>query len=188
MGKIITVNFRGDELYGFEREDGTYVALRPIVEAIGLDWSGQLQRLKRDPILSEGVVIIPTPFTRGGAQEAVCLKFDLVNGWLFTIDSARIKDAVTRERVLVYQRECYRVLFKHFYGEQDSEKPVHETESVRVRMVSEARQTFGTRVASHLWLKLQLPFVPSMVDGTSQADLFDYARMKTINHEPGAAA
>jgi hypothetical protein len=76
MGQIITVNFRGDELYGFERDDGVFVALRPIVEAMGLDWSGQLQRLKRDPILSEGVVIMPTPFGRGGAQDAACLKLE----------------------------------------------------------------------------------------------------------------
>src|SRR5690606_12528064 len=102
MGKIITVNFRGDDLYGFENDDGIFVALKPIVESMGLDWSGQLQRLKRDPILSEGMVIMPTPFGRGGSQEAVCLKMDLVNGWLFTIDSARIKDGPVKDRVMLY--------------------------------------------------------------------------------------
>lgn len=101
MGQIVTVNFRGDQLYGFENDDGVFVALKPIVESIGIDWSGQLQRLKRDPILSEGMCMIPTPFGRGGAQDQVCLKMDLVNGWLFTIDSSRIKDDAVREKVIL---------------------------------------------------------------------------------------
>lgn len=61
MGKIITVNFRGDDLYGFENDDGIFVALKPIVESMGMDWSAQLQRVKRDPILAEGMVIMTTP-------------------------------------------------------------------------------------------------------------------------------
>lgn len=62
-----------------------------------------------------------TPFGRGGDQQAVCLKMDLVNGWLFTIDSSRIKDEAVREKVLLYQRECYGVLHKHFYGRSNGE-------------------------------------------------------------------
>jgi hypothetical protein len=92
MGNIITVNFRGDHLYGFENDDGTFVALKPIVESMGLDWSAQLKRVKRDPILSEGMAIMATPFGRGGDQEVACLKLDLVNGWLFTIDDERRKE------------------------------------------------------------------------------------------------
>ena len=52
MGEIVTVNFRGDELYGFKQDDGTYLALKPMVEAMGLDWSAQLKRVKRDPFVS----------------------------------------------------------------------------------------------------------------------------------------
>jgi hypothetical protein len=55
-----------------------------------------------------------------------------------------------------------------------------EPESLRVRMVAEARQTFGIRAASQLWAKLQLPLVPAMFESASQSDLFD--RVKTIEH------
>ncbi|MGV2104399.1 phage antirepressor N-terminal domain-containing protein [Rhizobium sp. 21-4511-3d] len=78
----------GDDLYGFENDDGTFVALKPIVESMGMDWNGQYQRVKRDPILSEGMCVMHIPFGRGGNQDAVCLKLDLVNGWLFTIDTS----------------------------------------------------------------------------------------------------
>ena len=74
----------------------------------------------------------------------------------------------------MYQRECYEVLFKHFSGER--EKLLHqeqESESLRVRMVSECRQTFGQREAQQLWKKLGLPELPAMADSFAQRNLLD---------------
>jgi hypothetical protein len=53
-------------------------------------------------------------------------------------------------------------------------------EALSVRLVSEARQTFGIRAAGQLWLKLHLPLVPAMLETKSQPDLFDHT--KTIDH------
>jgi len=188
MGTIVSVNFRGDDLYGFENDDGVFVALKPIVESMGMDWSAQLQRVKRDPILSEGMVIMTTPFGRGGAQDAVCLKLELVNGWLFTIDTSRIKDDAVREKVIVYQRECYGVLAKHFLGKAagvsaakngDIVDDPHENESVKLRMVNESRQVFGTQAAAQLWFRLGLPVVPAMQHDPRQLSFIDYATIKS---------
>lgn len=186
MGNIVTVNFRGDQLYGFENDDGTFVALKPIVESMGMDWNGQYQRVKRDPILSEGMCVMHIPFGRGGNQEAVCLKLDLVNGWLFTIDTSRIKDEAVREKVIVYQRECYGVLAKHFAGKHggvDAPKtdPVDEpaeNEGVKLRMVNESRQVFGNQAAAQLWFRLGLPIVPAMLHDPRQMNLLDYTVVK----------
>lgn len=197
MGNIVTVNFRGDQLYGFENDDGVYVALKPIVESMGLDWSAQLKRVKRDPILAEGMAMMATPFGRGGDQEAVCLKMDLVNGWLFTIDSSRIANDQVRDRVLLYQRECYGVLFKHFYkGAKATPEPLviedHEEaanpDSVKVRLVTECRQTFGNRASGQLWFQLGLPTVPAMIEQSRQMSIFDYDKIKTAEPPSSAAA
>ena len=189
MGKIITVNFRGDELCAFERDDGVFVALKPIVDAMGIDWSSQHKRISRDPILSEGMVVMTIPFGRGGAQEGVCLKLELVNGFLFTIDSSRIKDDEVRQRVLTYQRECYRVLFEHFYrGERaepnvpaDIASPSGAPVMERVRQVTEARHCFGTSASRELWFKLGLPVTPSMLQPDEQMDMFRGG--KVIEHK-----
>lgn len=194
MGKIITVNFRGDDLYGFEADDGIFVALKPIVESMGMNWSGQEQRVKRDPILSEGICVMHTPFGAGGGQDCLCLRMDLVNGWLFTIDTARIKDEEVRDKVILYQRECHNVLFKHFYkGEkadtviiEDHEQP-HEPENSKLRMVTECRQTFGSRAAGQLWVKFGLPMVPAMIEENRQFSLLDYSSVKTVDDRPGDA-
>jgi hypothetical protein len=77
MNKIMTVPFYGTEMIGFQLGSIVVVALKPIVEGMGLDWSGQLKRIKRDPILLEGMVVMSIPFGRGGPQEQVCLRLDL---------------------------------------------------------------------------------------------------------------
>src|SRR5437016_2524784 len=101
----------------------------------------------------------------------VCLRLELVNGWLFGIDENRVRNTETSEKVLAYKRDCYSVLFRHFYGRRRGE--FEEAEAPKVRMVAEARQTFGIPAAAQLWRKLRLPIVPAMLHDPRQQDLFD---------------
>lgn len=188
-GKIVTIDFRSDTLVAVEQDDGVYVALRPICESIGIDWSGQLQRVRRDPVLSEAVVMMPTPFGRHG-QEEVCLKLDFVNGWLLGVDARRVKEAV-RPALIEYQRECHRVLFDHFYGKTRAAVPTEpqlddatkEPAPVRLRMVAEVREVFGARAAAELWFKLQLPITPAMMLGPAQLSI-EYDKIKPAEERP----
>lgn len=123
-------------------------------------------------------------------QEATCLKLELVNGWLFTIDTTRIKDAAVREKVILYQREGYQVLFRHFYGRSadtrrhgleapQGEPDLTEPLTVRRQLVTEARQSFCVQSARELWFKLGLPTVPSMFADPRQGDFgFTYTAIK----------
>jgi hypothetical protein len=178
MTNIVKANFRGKDHFGFQDGNEVWVALKPIVEAMGLDWSAQFRRINRDPILSEGIAMMATPLGHG--QETVCLKLDYLNGWLFTIDSVRIKDPDVRERVQVYQRECYRVLYRHFSG--DREKLIREandTMSLSLRMVTESRHIHGPKAAAQLWDERGLPKVPAMDEVWQQGDLLQLlAQMK----------
>jgi len=93
-------------------EPTVFVPLRPICDQLGLTWSGQFDRIKRDPILSEvtqGVRVIRTP-DRGGEQEMLCIPIEYLNGWLFGVSAARVKDAL-RDKLLRYQRDCYKILW-----------------------------------------------------------------------------
>lgn len=49
----------------------------------------------------------------GKKREMLCLPLDYLNGWLFGVDAKRVKPEI-RERLLTYQRECFRVLNDHF--------------------------------------------------------------------------
>lgn len=96
-----------------------YVPVRPITNYLGIDWSAQYRRIKRDPILSkeiEGVAVTTTPSESGvggGPQEMVCLPAEMLHGWLFGINANRVREEL-REKILKYQRECYRVLWEAF--------------------------------------------------------------------------
>ena len=170
---IITVDFHGDQLVGIEEGDNVAVALKPIVEGMGLAWHGQYERLKRDPILASELRVTRIP-SAGGPQEAICLPVDLVPGFLFRIDATRIKKDDVRAKVLTYQRECYRVLNDAFQGGRAKPKDAKIAPSMdRARkLVAEARQTHGEYAARQLWIQLGLPTVPAILASPSQADLF----------------
>lgn len=104
-----TVDFHGRALTVITGPEGEHlVAMKPICEAIGLQWEAQLKRIKRHPILSQGMSIMDTP-SAGGDQETTCLPLDYLNGWLFGVDASRVRPEI-RERLVQYQRECFAAL------------------------------------------------------------------------------
>ncbi|WAC26348.1 phage antirepressor N-terminal domain-containing protein [Ancylobacter sp. SL191] len=113
--QLTQIEFHGDTLWATEIDGVVYVVIKNICDRLGIDWRAQLKRIQRDAVLAEGVSMMDTP-SPGGPQETTLLRLDLVNGWLFGIDDSRVRDDETRNRVLIYKRECYRVLFQHFFG------------------------------------------------------------------------
>ena len=175
MSRLVTVTFHDDTLFAVADGETVFVAVKPICDGLGIDPKKQRERIQRDPVLSEGGAMMALP-SAGGPQETFCLRLDLLQGWLFGIDAARVAPEA-RDRVLAYKRECCAVLFRHFYGERatvarlDPAEPARE-EPVPVRrsLVTEARQTFGTRAAGSLWLALGLPVVPEMRERRRQPE------------------
>ncbi len=180
MGSTITIDFHGDPLAAILDDRGTFVPLKPLVTGMGLNWSGQFSRVKRDAILGEAICMMQM----GVDPATVCLPLDLVPGFLFTIDASRVAEAV-RPKVLDYQRECFRVLADACLGPA---RPPHAAEilppapittpdpKLCLRLVTECRSTFGVQPARELWFVLGLPRTPGMMAPPRQGDLFTYRR------------
>src|SRR5258708_27165845 len=114
------------------------VPLRQFCTHLGVDWSGQLQRMKRDEVLVAemmSVVITPTLIAeqdqpiRGQrrSQPATCLPLDIFPGWLFTITPGRVAPE-HQAKIQRYRRRCYRVLAEAFasgelFGDEDDLPP-----------------------------------------------------------------
>ena len=122
--QVQEVKFYEDTLQlALVEQDGKRIVVVPIRQFclhLGVDWSAQLQRMKRDEVLAAemmSVVITTTliPPVRGQrpSQPAICLPFDIFPGWLFTITASRV-DANYREKIQRYRRNCYRVLAEAF--------------------------------------------------------------------------
>lgn len=93
-----------------------HVAIKPICEAIGLTWQGQLERIKRHPVLSTCVSVIRMQMPGDDqAREAVMLPLDKLDGWLFGVSVRRVRPEL-RERLTQYQAECFDALARHFGG------------------------------------------------------------------------
>jgi hypothetical protein len=108
------VMFYDDEIIAVRVEGGAvYVPIRPICNLLELNWSGQRQRIQRDPVLSEAAIecVIHSINPRRGS---LCLPLDYLSGFLFTISADRIKNLELRERIIRYQRECHTVLSEAF--------------------------------------------------------------------------
>ncbi|SFK44921.1 P22_AR N-terminal domain-containing protein [Azotobacter beijerinckii] len=78
--QLAIVDFHGHALTVITSPSGQrLVAMRPICEAIGISWQSQYNRIQRNQVLKEGVVVMNTP-SAGGEQETTCLPLDYLNG------------------------------------------------------------------------------------------------------------
>jgi len=98
-------------------EEQVFVPVRPLCDYLGVDWSAQRKRIVGDAVLSEAARSVAATATEaGGRREMLCLPLNLLNGWLFGVSAARVKPEI-RERLVRYQKECYRVLARAFVRE-----------------------------------------------------------------------
>lgn len=123
MSQVHEIRFHGARLFGVRTDDAIMIPIKPICEAMAIDWNGQFQRINRDRILAEGMCVTHIPFGAGGAQDAACLPLHLLNYWLATVDANRIRDDAIRERVWLYKRECAAVLAAYFITGKVPDRP-----------------------------------------------------------------
>lgn len=110
--RFALVEFQGSQLLTIFDGETVRVAMKPLVEALGIDWRSQRQKILGDAVLSKGVALSTTP-SEGGPQQTVTLPIDLMHGWLFKLNPERVAPEA-RERVIAYQRECYQVLHDYW--------------------------------------------------------------------------
>ena len=114
------VDFYGDEIVAVVVDEGgppqDYIPLRPIVEYLGLSWSGQFERVKGDEVLADVVRSVRVTRTEADTRTLLCLPLEYLSGWLFGIEARRVKPEL-KEKIIRYRRECYRVLAQAFQAE-----------------------------------------------------------------------
>jgi hypothetical protein len=125
--QFTTVRFRNQDLLCLEQDDEIWVAMRPVVEGMGLWWNTQYRKLiaTRDRFC----VVIMTTQIPGDDQprEHLFIPLGRVFGWLMTISPNKVSPEI-RADVVAYQQECDRVLAKHFAHE------LHEAHEQRLEI------------------------------------------------------
>jgi len=114
--------------------------IRPICDELGLDFSGQLQHIKRDEVLAEHLftVVASTLRADGKAQdrEVACISLKRMHLWFGTINASRVRPEL-REKIVHFKRELgdvawaafrTRVLPEDILAELDASLPSPERE------------------------------------------------------------
>ena len=117
-----------------ERTGAVSVALRPIVEHLGLNWSVQRQRVQRDELyrdaLTEGVI----PSAQG-PREMLGLDLQRLPMFLATINRQRVKTSL-RPTLVAFQRECAAVLAAYWFPQL---RQLETLDAARRRLQDEVR-------------------------------------------------
>lgn len=127
------VKFHETDIITFIDDNGTpLIAIKTICDAIGLHADSAVKAIKNHPILGAWHAVHHVRVGENQGINHVLLPIEYVSGWLFSINPNKVK-AEIRENLLIYQRECYRVLYEHFFGKQK----VLETNVTRKFEISE---------------------------------------------------
>lgn len=117
--QLTTIDFRGATLVAVRGDtpEMALVAMKPVVEGMGLDWEAQRKRINAHPVMgsapSTKTVQLPGDTQ---AREHLFMPLGKINFFLATLNPKLIKDEAIRLRVISYQKECADVLFQHFSG------------------------------------------------------------------------
>lgn len=117
------------------------VPIKPICEALGIDRKRQQDKIKEHPILSSVGGLKPLTGADGKEYEMLCIPFEYVFGWLFTINPANVSDD-SREALIKYQQECYHALYEHFIEPQTFLKQKQEVMEKKVAAYQECQRRF----------------------------------------------
>ncbi|MBA1289194.1 phage antirepressor N-terminal domain-containing protein [Pseudomonas japonica] len=109
--QLMAVPFHGDDVVLVHRDDEPYVAMKPVVENMGLTWQSQHAKLTSNGE-RWGITIIVIP-SMGGPQEVTALPLRKLASWLMTISPNRVKPEL-REKIIRYQEKCDDVLWQYW--------------------------------------------------------------------------
>ena len=114
-GKTFIIPFHGQTISIIKHKDkGFLVPLKQLCENLGVSWKAQRKRIKEDIVLGATASVTEATASDGKSYDTLTLPLEFLNGFLFTISDKRLKNKQTREKLILYKAECYKVLFEYF--------------------------------------------------------------------------
>lgn len=110
--EALKAEFLGKEITLVDNNGIPYVAMREIVEGIGLDWKGQHKKFieQREKFNCGHITMVAKD---GKNREMLCIPIKKLNGWLFGLNPNKVR-ADLKERLENYQDECFLALWDYW--------------------------------------------------------------------------
>lgn len=107
-----SVQFHGQPIITAMAAGVAYVAMKQVVENIGIDWAAQFVKLRNQKD-KFNCCDIPMVAADGKIRNLLCIPLKKLNGWLFSINPSKVR-ADIREKLIQYQEECFTVLHDYW--------------------------------------------------------------------------
>lgn len=117
------------------------IPIKPICEAIGIDFSTQLQKIKSDQLLQSTMVLCPTVGADEKSRDMACLPLKYVFGWLFTINPNNVKEQA-KASVIQYQRVCYDAIYDSLFLSRVYLKEMKERTEAKLQEIEVYKTNF----------------------------------------------
>ena len=103
------LQFNGKNIF-FQSYDGQFwIAIKPICDALGVNYSRQIVTMKSDDFFADVYALQHMRDSKNRLQKMTCLPERYIYGWILSLQSQS-------EELKSYKRECYDILFNHFHG------------------------------------------------------------------------
>jgi len=129
------------DILAIEEKEENLIPIRPMCDAIGIDFSAQLKKIKEHSILGPTMVLNTTVANDGNKREMQCLPYKWIFGWLLTIDHRNVKPEI-QDAVLRYQLECYEVLYRHNFEEKKFMKEKEDAIETKLSEIKNIKKNF----------------------------------------------
>ena len=151
MAEIQRIDFYGHALESWEdtTTGKVYVAMRLLCQSIGLNWTGQQQKLVNGHTYKVGVrrIDISTP---GGKQQVIGLDLDFLPTWLFSISPEKVAPDI-RETLTLFQQESVKALrdywTKGYAARKDPVAQFPELRAIRELITATAESKIEAQLA-----------------------------------------
>ena len=120
MQNSVTVKvfeFHGDRLPTFEHEGEPWVAMRPIVEVLGLSWPRQMRKLQSQKG-KFSCCHMRTAGSDGKTYQMLSMPVAKLPLWLATINPRKMKDVAKSRKIELYQEESAVALHDYWFKGQ----------------------------------------------------------------------
>jgi hypothetical protein len=106
------VPFNGQQIITAMVAGVAYVAMKPIVENLGLDWPSQHRKLMNSNGKFNHCHMTMVALDKK-LRDVLCIPLKKLNGWLFSINPEKVR-ADIRDKLIQYQEECFTVLHDYW--------------------------------------------------------------------------
>ena len=131
--QALKAEFLGKEVTLVDNNGIAYVAMREIVEGIGLAWKPKYKKLT-DHSQKFSCYHMTTTGKDGKKYEMLCMPIKKLNGWLFSINPNKVH-ADLKERLENYQEECFLALWDYWtVGVARRDEVKNKTEAWKAKM------------------------------------------------------